>query len=304
MALGATLFNDARLSVNGRQSCASCHRADSAFVDPGRAVSTGAEGRPGARNSMPLVNLAWKRSFFWDGRAASLREQVLMPIENPDEMHESLPRVVTKLRAAGPDTDYPRLFDDAFGSPEITPDRLARALEQFLLVQVSHDSKLDRSLRGEAVLTEQEQRGFELFHTEYDPRRGQFGADCFHCHGGPLFRNVEFANNGLDSAFADRGRAVVTGRAGDEGRFAVPSLRNVAVTAPYMHDGRLETLEDVLRHYTSGVRPSTTLDPNLAKHPVGGVPLSEADQQAIIAFLETLTDRCYETAASLAAITP
>ena len=129
-----------------------------------------------------------------------------------------------------------------------------------------------------------------MFHTEYDPYHQQFGADCFHCHGGPLFQSQSFANNGLDTKFTDLGRYLVTGRKGDEGKFAVPSLRNVELTAPYMHDGRFKTLEAAVAHYCTGMKRSTTLDPNLAKHPDGGVPLSEADQKALVAFLKTLTD--------------
>jgi cytochrome c peroxidase len=322
--LGSLLFFDPRLSVNNSQSCAACHQPEVAFVDHHRAVSRGAEGQAGTRNSMPLFNLAWKSSFFWDGRAASLREQVLKPIQDATEMHETLENVVTKLRSArvnqrhearalrsrirdpkfqtdqrlfgsavGKVRDYPTLFTRAFGTPEITPDRIARALEQFLLIQVSHDSKFDRVLRGEAELTPEEKRGFELFHTEYDPRRRQFGADCFHCHGGPLFQSQTFANNGLEAEPHDPGRFLVTNKEGDKGKFAVPSLRNVALTAPYMHDGRFATLGEVVEHYTSGVKRSRTLDPNLAKHPVGGIPLTASDKKAIEAFLTTLTDQRY-----------
>ncbi len=286
VALGRRLFNDPRLSLNNSQSCASCHHADRAFSDT-NALSLGAEGEPGTRNAMPLLNLAWKSSYFWDGRAATLREQVLQPIQNPVEMHESLTNVVAKLAA---DPDYRRQFAGAFGCAEITADRVARALEQFLLAQVSFNSKFDHVITGETNLTAEEQRGFELFQTEYDPRRGEHGADCFHCHGGPLFQSQTFANNGLDAEFKDPGRSAVTGREGDRGKFAVPSLRNVELTAPYMHDGRFATLEQVVQHYCTGVQRSATLDPNLAKHPDGGLPLSDADQRALVAFLKTLTD--------------
>ncbi len=292
--LGRRLFSDPLLSVNNAQSCASCHQAASGFSE-NKAVSIGAEGKTGKRNVMPLMNLAWKSAFFWDGRAASLREQVLQPIQNPIEMHETLIHIVSKLQRGRGQTTYPVLFEKAFGTREVTAERIARALEQFLLTQVSHDSKLDRVLRGEAKLTEQEQRGFELFHTEYDPRREQFGADCFHCHGGPLFQSQAFANNGLDAEFRDPGRYEVTKMEGDRGKFAVPSLRNVEVTGPYMHDGRFKTLEEVIEHYSRAVKRSATLDPNLAKHPDGGVPLSGADKQALIAFLKTLTDECYRS---------
>ena len=286
VALGSQLFFDRRLSENNRQNCAACHRPREAFAEP-RRFSRGVEGNIGTRNAMPLLNLAWKSSFFWDGRAATVREQVLQPIQNPIEMHETLPNVVAKISA---DNDYHRLFSNAFGSAEITPNRIARALEQFLLVQVSFDSKFDHVLNGQAKFTAEEQRGFNLFHTEYDPQRGQYGADCFHCHGGVLLQSQSFANNGLDSTFRDMGLYKTTKRNGDQGKFSVPTLRNVAVTAPYMHDGRFRTLEEVVEHYCTGMVRSATLDPNLAKHPNRGVPLNAADKSALVAFLRTLTD--------------
>ncbi len=286
VALGSQLFFDRRLSANNSESCANCHRPRSGFAQ-NRRVSRGIDGAIGTRNSMPLENLAWKKAFFWDGRAPSLREQVLQPIQNPIEMHQSLGLLMLKLSI---DPNYHRLFANAFGSPEINTDRLARALEQFLLVQVSFNSKFDKVTLGTAKFTDEEQRGFQLFHTEYDPYHGQYGADCFHCHGGALFQSQDFANNGLDLVFRDMGRYIVTKRNGDQGKFAVPSLRNVAVTAPYMHDGRFQTLEEVVEHYSTGMIRSATLDPNLAKHPNGGVPLTAADKHALVAFLKTLTD--------------
>jgi len=286
VSLGSKLFFDRRLSADNSASCATCHQPRSGFSEH-RRFSAGIGGEIGARNSMPLQNLAWKTEFFWDGRAPSLREQVLQPIQNPIEMHESLDYLVKKLST---DTNYHRLFANAFGSSEITTNRIARALEQFLLVQVSFDSKFDRVVLGKEKFTQEEQRGFQLFHTEYDPYHGQYGADCFHCHGGPLFQSQSFANNGLDAQFKDEGRYDVTKREGDRGKFSVPSLRNVAVTGPYMHDGRFRTLEEVVEHYCTGMKRSATLDPNLAKHPDGGVPLSAADQRALVAFLRTLTD--------------
>ena len=292
VALGKELFFDKRISVNDRQSCADCHSPDKAFTD-GRRTARGAEGDLGTRNSMPLFNLAWKHEFFWDGRAKSLREQVLQPIQNPVEMHQTLTNLVHKLagRSLNPESpNYPVLFVAAFGTPEITAEKISLALENYLLTLTSFDSKFDRVLRGEDKFSDEEQRGFELFSTEYDPRRGQLGADCFHCHGGPLFQSQAFANNGSDAAFKDIGREKVTGKASDRGKFAVPSLRNVALTAPYMHDGRFRTLEEVVEHYSTGIPRSPTLDPNLAKHPDGGVPLSSADKQALVAFLKTLTD--------------
>ncbi|MCB1208001.1 MAG: c-type cytochrome [Verrucomicrobiales bacterium] len=284
VALGQQLFSDTRLSINNTQSCASCHIATAGMADP-RRVSIGAEGQAGTRNAMPLFNLAWKPSFFWDGRAPTLRDQVLRPIQDPTEMHETLDHVVTKLADLGPE------FEKAFGSQEITAARIARALEQFLLTQIAATSRLDRTVTHGEKLTDQEQRGYQLFFTESDPRRGIQGADCFHCHGGAHFTNHQFLNNGLDAEFADAGRFKVTGNESDQGKFMVPSLRNVALTAPYMHDGRFTTLEEVIDHYDHGLKSSATLDPNLAKHiPQGGLRLSPEDKSALIAFLKTLTD--------------
>lgn len=284
--LGRELFHDFRLSGNGSQSCASCHHPPLAFSDR-RRFSVGAFGDIGKRQSMPLTNLAWKSSFFWDGRAPTLRRQVLMPIEDRTEMHASLPEIVRHL---DDDEDYPAMFKAAFGSPRIDADRIARALEQFLLSIVSDDSKFDRSTRGEEVLTDEEKLGATLFNTEYDPARGLRGADCFHCHGGPLFRSTAFANNGLDGSAPDIGRMKVTKLEGDRGKFAVPSLRNVAITAPYMHDGRFATLEEVIDHYDHPLKRSATLDPNLAKHPAEGMKLTPEEKSALVAFLKTLTD--------------
>lgn len=283
--LGKKIFFDKRVSINDSQSCADCHAPEKAFSD-NRRVAIGATGETGTRNSMPLFNLAWKREFFWDGRAKNLREQVLEPIQNPVEMHQSLPNLVAKMAA----TDYPARFTTAFGSPEITSEKIALALENYLLTLTSFNSKFDRVLRGEEKFMPDEQRGFELFSMEYDPRRGRFGADCFHCHGGPLFQSQAFANNGSDGAFVDIGREKITGKASDRGKFSTPSLRNIALTAPYMHDGRFRTLESVVEHYSSGVPRSPTLDPNLAKHPDGGVPMTTDDKRALVSFLKTLTD--------------
>jgi cytochrome c peroxidase len=286
VALGKELFHETALARDGTISCASCHQADKGFSDP-RRFSRGVRNQTGARHAMPLLNLAWKSSFFWDGRAASLRAQALMPIQDHAEMDETLAGVAAKLAATN---DYPRRFQTAFGSPEITAEKIGLALEQFLLTLTSYDSKFDRAFRGEAKLSAQEQRGLELFMTEYDPRNRQYGADCFHCHGGALFSDQQFHNNGLDLSGADSGRARVTGRDADRGKFATPSLRNVALRGPYMHDGRFVTLEEVVEHYATGVKRSPTLDPNLAKHPDGGVPLLAADKQALVEFLKTLTD--------------
>ncbi len=287
--LGRRLFHDPRLSINATQSCASCHDRANAFADP-RKFSAGAEGQLGKRNAMPLFNLAWAQSFFWDGRAKSLREQVLMPIQDSHEMNERLDRVVAKLAV---DAAYPAEFERAFGHREITPERLAMALEQFLLTLISQESRFDRAARKRAEMTEEEKRGLQLFVTEFDPARGLRGADCFHCHGGTLFTDNLFHDNGLALDETDLGRMAATGLASDRGKFKAPSLRNLAVTAPYMHDGRFATIEEVVEHYDSGVRRNANLDPNLAKHPEAGLQLTADEKRALAAFLKTLTDETF-----------
>jgi len=279
--LGRRIFSDTRISRDGSISCASCHLHGRAFTD-GLAKSVGIDGRAGTRNSMPLFNLAWKDQFFWDGRAGSLRAQVTMPIESHLELDESLDNVVAKLSAEVP---YRLAFKKAFDSPEVTQEKIALALESFLLTLTSYDSKFDRAMAGKAELSREEKRGLELFMTEYEPRSRQFGADCFHCHGGALFSDHDFHNNGLKPLAEDKG---IGG-----GRFSTPSLRNVALTAPYMHDGRFSTLEEVIAHYNSGLHRSDDLDPNLAKHPEGGLGLTKSDEAALVAFLKSLTDPKY-----------
>lgn len=286
VALGRRLFHDPRLSINGTQSCASCHDQTHAFADP-RQFSLGAEGQVGKRNAMPLFNLAWHQAFFWDGRAPTLRQQVLMPIADAHEMHETPQHVCEKLQA---DADCAQAFAKAFGSPGVTPERLALALEQFLLTLISQNSRYDRAARKLAELTESEKRGLQLFVTEFDPQRGLRGADCFHCHGGTLFASQPFGNNGLALGKDDIGQMAVTQNEADHGKFKVPSLRNIALTAPYMHDGRFTTLEQVVEHYSTGVQRSPTLDPNLAKHPEDGLHLTAQEKADLVAFLKTLTD--------------
>ena len=290
VALGERLFHDPAFSRDGSLSCASCHPRAHAFADP-RRFSLGMEGRAGTRQGMPLFNLAWKTSFFWDGRAPSLRAQALMPVEDHLEMDEKIDNVVAKLQKTAS-----AAFDKAFGTPEVTPQRIGLAIENFLLTLTSHDARFDRVMRGEEKFTPAEQHGFELFMMEREPRMGTLGADCFHCHGGALFTDHQFRNNGLPFDEADLGRFRVTRSALDRGAFATPSLRNIAITAPYMHDGRFATLEQVLDHYSEGVQRTETLDPNLAKHPDGGLHLTKEEKQAVIAFLKTLTDRAFEQA--------
>ncbi|MEM9157483.1 MAG: MbnP family protein [Verrucomicrobiota bacterium] len=284
--LGEKLFFDPRLSFDNTISCASCHDPKLSFSDP-RKLSVGIQNKTTSRHSMPLVNLAWKDEFFWDGRVSSLREQVIHPLTDPTEMGSDLDAL---LKEIADDPNYKSAFPKAFASGEISALNLSLALESFILTIVADDSRFDQAMRGEARLTEQERRGFELFMTEYEPRSKRFGADCFHCHGGALFTDNQFHDNGLQILDADLGRAHATGEKSDERKFSTPTLRNLTLTAPYMHDGRFATLEEVVAHYAGPIEKRDTLDPNLAKHPASGLQLSPSDQAALVAFLKTLTD--------------
>ncbi len=288
--LGKMLFYEPMLSRDGSQSCASCHRQPDGFSDTLR-LSVGVQGLEGTRQAMPLFNLAWhSNDFFWDGRAEFLRDQALLPIEDELEMDETLDNVITKLNAV---QNYKDQFTRAFGSEDITSERMALAIEQFMLSIVSYQSKFDRYKAGLEQLTESEERGRILFETEYNqffPE--QSGADCVHCHGGTNFENDQYMNNGLDNEndFADLGRALVTMNPNDNAKFKVPSLRNIAVTPPYMHDGRFSTLEEVIEHYNTGIKVSPTLDFALLNTTDTGLLLTEQDKQDLINFLHTLTD--------------
>jgi cytochrome c peroxidase len=284
--LGRVLFNDRRLSARHRQSCANCHRERLAFADGG-AFSTGADGVQGTRSSPPIFNEAWHPAFSWDGKQSRLRDQAKTAITNPTEMHADPATIEADLRG---DAAMRARFLAAFGSPDITFERVGLALEQFMLTHISADSRFDRASRGEAALSAEEARGRELFFTEHNPAKDRRGAGCFQCHGTEQFSDFAYRNNGLDRTFADPGRAGVTGRDEDHGKFKTPSLRNVGRTDPYMHDGRFGTLERVVEHYAGGIRPSPTLDPVLAAQPAGGITLSAEDKRALVAFLKTLTE--------------
>ncbi len=290
IALGRMLFYDPILSRDSTQSCSSCHNAEFAFTDHGKKYSVGIDKKEGKRNSMPVANLLWQSEFFWDGRATTLHQQALMPIEDPLEMHETLPRVVAKLNRQ---PRYQAAFKAAFGSKKASEETIGMALEQFMYTFISGNSKFDRVMRGTETFTAAEQRGLQLFNGESNPNNPVRGADCFHCHGGTLFSNFTMSNNGLDSVFTDLGYGKVTGRATDNGKFKVPSLRNVAVTFPYMHDGRFQTLRQVIEHYNTGVVVhSPNLDPSMIGF-VHGLGLSQQDISDLIAFLETLTDESF-----------
>lgn len=292
IALGKALFFEKMMSKDGTVSCGSCHNQSNAFTDTDKQFSEGIEGKVGDRNSMPIFNMFYHtKGFFWDGRAKLLRDQSLGPIENPLEMGETLENVVNKLQSQ---SKYRELFYKAFGDSTVTSLNMSLAMEQFMLTFVSGNSKFDKVERGEASFSESELRGKILFNTEFENGSGTKGADCFHCHGTADFSNHEFMNNGLDSEseFTDLGRAKFTTRPTDNAKFKTPSLRNIAVSGPYMHDGRFGTLEEVIEHYNSGIKDSPTLDVNI--HGIkDGINLTNEEKQDLIAFLNTLTDEVY-----------
>jgi len=291
--LGRMLFYETRLSGDNSMACASCHKQENAFTDTNR-FSTGIDGLKGERQAMSAVNMLWNTNgYFWDGRADKLREQSLLPIQDELEMHETLPNVVEKLEQ---DTMYTRQFFRVFGTEEITAHKISLALEQFMNSIVSYRSKYDQYLAGTTMLTEQEERGMELFFDEYNPFFPETsGADCGHCHSGKTFISQEYMNNGLDSIYNDQGRKKVTGQAGDAGAMKVTTLRNIALTPPYMHDGRFKTLEEVINHYNSGLQNSAALNPALAMTMGTGLMLDAQDKADLIAFLHTLTDQALIT---------
>jgi len=282
--LGRSLFFDPILSGDGTQSCANCHGPQFSFSDM-RRFSVGIDGSQGTRNSMPLYNLAWnfENDFFWDGRANSLEEQALDPVTSPFEMNNTWEAAVASLQQH---PRYPELFAEAFGTDVINRDLVTKALAQFERTLISGNSKFDRHLLGIETLSESEQNGFNIF---MDEDRG----DCFHCHGSdnnPLWTDNRFHNNGLDEVFSDLGLGGETGDPRENGLFKSPSLRNLAFTAPYMHDGRFQTLEEVINHYSEGLVYSETIDPLMKKVAEGGVGLSEADKADLKAFLLSLSD--------------
>ena len=287
------LFYEKTLSKDGSMSCADCHIQQDMFSDI-RQFSIGVDDLPGKRQAMALFNLAWHRhGMFWDGRSASLRDQALKPIQDPLEMNETLENVVAKLESQ---KTYKEQFIRAFGDDTITAERIGLAIEQFEVTLISNNSKFDKFQRGEVQLTDSEERGRVLFFQEVDPFLGQKGGECFHCHGGFNFTNDQFMNNGLDAEndFTDLGRFEVTNDPMDRAKFKVPSLRNIELTAPYMHDGRFATLDEVVEHYNTQVKNSSTVDEVLfhSLEP-GGLQLTQQEKQDIIAFLKTLTDHTF-----------
>lgn len=298
--LGRMLFYEKRLSGDNKMSCGTCHQQAKAFTD-GKAFSRGINGKEGRRSAMSLVNLLWVRNLFWDGRAATLEEQAMVPIQDTLEMHQSLEQGVAKLQRT---PTYPPLFKLVFGSDQITKENLVKAIAQFERTLISSNSRYDRYLQGKYrpglnKLSLSELAGERLFMTHPIPESGLRGANCGDCHAGPKTFMDYFHNNGLESTPKDAGREGVTKRYQNRGMFRIPSLRNIALTAPYMHDGRFKTLSEVLDHYNEHLQPSATLSPLLmeATNQRGGktLLLTPEEKESVLAFLNTLTDSTFIT---------
>ena len=285
VALGKKLFFDKQLSANSTQSCASCHQPKASFVDENQQFSVGVDGLLGFRNAMPLFNLAWNFSerFNWDGSGLSLERQAFEPVTNPIELHANWQEIANILNS---DTSYPALFKKAFGTSNIDSVLVVKAIAQFERTLISANSKFDQFLLGNATLTPEEQNGFKVF---MDEAKG----DCFHCHGSnnnPLWTDNQFHNNGLDAIYIDLGLGAVTGDPKDNGKFKSPSIRNLSFTAPYMHDGRFATLDEVIDFYSEGLQWSPNIDPLMKNVDQGGVQLSEKEKADLKAFLLSLND--------------
>lgn len=270
--LGKKLFYDPRLSRDGTISCGSCHAQVHAFADHSSALSVGIDGNLSKRNAPGLTNLAWYPDFMWDGGINHIEVMPIAPLTDPNEMDNELSALVEYLQH---DTEYPDEFEDVYGSEQIDTQKILLAIAAFQSSIISYRSKYDQYLLGNVQLSPSELEGKSIFE-----------AHCSSCHSGVLFTDFSFRNNGLDSTFTDEGRATITQSNSDLGKFRVPSLRNIALTNPYMHDGRVPTLRLVLDHYSEGIVESETLDESLR----GGIALTEAEKDALIEFLQTLTD--------------
>ena len=273
-ALGRELFYEPLFSSDNSVSCASCHQQFAAFAHSAHQFSHGINGLLGTRNAPALQNLTWNPSFMHDGGVNNIEVFPPAPITNPVEMNETLSNVVAKISSSA---KYKPLFRKAYGDDTVTTQRMFKAIAQFMGTMYSYNSKYDKVKQGSDNFTAQEQSGYSVFTQK-----------CASCHKEPLFSDYEFRNNGLsvNTLINDSGRAHITGNATDRYKFKTPSLRNIEVTAPYMHDGRYQTLNDCLNHYTSSVVNSPTLDPLLS----GGIPLNTQEKADIIVFLKTLTD--------------
>lgn len=294
IAFGRVLFYEPLLSADGTQSCGTCHNQDYSFTDNGTRFSTGIDGIEGDRNAMQIVNLGLQKRFFWDGRSLNLEMQAFEPVTNPIEMHETWPSAVAKLNAI---TDYQVMNFKAFGTFKIDSFSVVKAIAQFERSMISNNSKFDRFKKDPKAnpLTALEKLGFDLFTRDrVEDGNGNVtlsGADCFHCHIDLLdMTDNIFHNNGLDAFPQDSGLAKVTKQGYDVGKFKTPSLRNIEYTAPYMHDGRFATLDEVIDHYSEGLVYSDNIDPLMKNVAIGGVRLDSLEKEALKAFLLTLSD--------------
>ncbi|WP_225872522.1 cytochrome-c peroxidase [Pedobacter polaris] len=274
--LGKKLFYDTRLSADKSVSCGSCHQQFAAFAQLDHAVSHGVDNCLGKRNAPVLFNLAWQKEFFWDGGAKNLEIVPINAVTDACEMRTDLTKVVSFLNNTSP---YPQLFKDAFGNSTVNSQNFLKALTQFTAAMISANSKYDKVIRKETSFTIEEQNGYHLFNEK-----------CASCHAGSLFTDLSYKSNGLDLTSIDEGRKTITGLASDLGKFRVPTLRNIELSSPYMHDGRFNSLEKVLEHYNTGVKHATNLDATLFQNGKLGISLSSAQKQQLISFLKTLTD--------------
>lgn len=271
--LGRALFYDPILSVDQSISCADCHQQFAAFAHVGHDLSHGFDGRFGMRNSTPIFNNRWYPAFFWDGGANHIEIVPSNAITNPVEMNHDLAACVERLNQ---DEEYAKLFRKVFDIEEINSKYLFYALAQFTGSIVSENSKYDQVKRNETTFSESEERGYSLFLTH-----------CEDCHTEPLLTNNDYINNGLTiNESQDEGRKTITTDENDLGKFRVPSLRNIMLTSPYMHDGRFRTIDAVLDHYENGIEQSPTLSPKLQN----GISLTEEERTDLTNFLHTLTD--------------
>lgn len=277
--LGRILFYDPLLSKDKSISCANCHQSFAAFANLDHAVSHGVDECQGTRNAPPLFNLAWQKEFMWDGGVHHIEVSPMNAMTNPCEMATDLNTIVGRLQSIAP---YSVLFKSAFGTAEINSQRIFKAMAQFTSMLVSANSKYDKYIRHEngGGFTLDETAGYELFKQK-----------CSTCHKEPLFTDLTYRSNGLDLKPEDIGRDSITHQEADRGKFRVPSLRNIELTGPYMHDGRFETLKEVLAHYNNGVKAHPNLDAALHQNGIYGIKLSTTEQNQIITFLKTLTDR-------------
>jgi cytochrome c peroxidase len=293
--LGRMLFYDPILSFDSSVSCGSCHRQQNAFADP-VSFSNGIYGLKTGRNSSSLINLAYSKKFFWDARQNTLRDLVFEPIQAHNEMAMTLPMLSKRLGKAKRYVEY---FDKAFGSEPNVFD-MSKALEQFLLSIVSQNSLFNKFFPGRfSLLNDEEKRGALLFNglVNFDVSTGlTTGADCFHCHGGALAQQNNpdmggIANNGLDGSFSDKGYGAITNNPLDRGLFKTPTLLNIALTGPYMHDGRFATLDQVIDHYSDNMNfQSPTISPMITAHSNKQLLLSKQQKADLKAFLLTMTD--------------